>query len=75
MAEQRLFDLNIEKILEAWDNGHAVRELIANALDDDMRSALAAGDGVRKPANGSLEADAAELCLVDRIDEEPSGLI
>lgn len=30
----RLFDLNIEKILEAWDNSHAVRELISNALDE-----------------------------------------
>lgn len=30
----QLFDLNIEKILEAWDNAHAVRELIANALDE-----------------------------------------
>lgn len=31
-----LFDLNIEKILEAWDNAHAVRELIANALDEQV---------------------------------------
>ncbi len=34
MNDSRLFDLNIEKILEAWDNAHAVRELIANALDE-----------------------------------------
>jgi hypothetical protein len=32
----RLFDLNIKKILEAWDNAHAVRELIANALDEQV---------------------------------------
>src|SRR3954454_10774931 len=32
--ETRLFDLNIERILEAWDNTHAVRELISNALDE-----------------------------------------
>ena len=32
----RLFDLNIEKILESWDNSHAVRELIANALDEQV---------------------------------------
>jgi hypothetical protein len=32
--ETRLFDLNIEKILEAWDNTHAMRELISNALDE-----------------------------------------
>lgn len=36
MDDTRLFDLNIEKILEAWDNTHAVRELIANALDEQV---------------------------------------
>jgi hypothetical protein len=36
MDEIRLFDLNIEKILEAWDNAHAVRELISNALDEQV---------------------------------------
>jgi hypothetical protein len=30
----RLFDLNIEKILEGWALCHGVRELIANALDE-----------------------------------------
>jgi hypothetical protein len=30
----RNFDLNIEKILEGWETCHAVRELIANALDE-----------------------------------------
>lgn len=28
------FDLNIEKILENWDLSHAVREIIANAIDE-----------------------------------------
>lgn len=28
------FDLNIEKILENWDAKHAVREIIANAIDE-----------------------------------------
>lgn len=28
------FDLNIEKILENWEIYHAIRELIANALDE-----------------------------------------
>ena len=36
MDEIRLFDLNIEKILEAWDNTHSVRELISNALDEQV---------------------------------------
>jgi hypothetical protein len=30
----RNFDLNIEKILEGWEIAHAMRELIANALDE-----------------------------------------
>jgi hypothetical protein len=38
-ADPQLFDLNIEKILEAWDTAHAVRELIANALDEQILSA------------------------------------
>lgn len=41
MTEARLFDLNIEKILEAWDCAHAVRELIANAIDEQRLSATA----------------------------------
>ena len=32
---KRYFDLNIEKILESWETRHAVRELIANALDEE----------------------------------------
>jgi hypothetical protein len=38
MTESRLFDLNIEKILEAWESAHAVRELIANAIDEQQLS-------------------------------------
>lgn len=30
------FDLNIEKILENWDLHHAIREIIANALDEQI---------------------------------------
>lgn len=40
-APPQLFDLNIEKILEAWDNAHAVRELIANALDEQALTGTA----------------------------------
>ena len=34
----RNFDLNIEKILEGWEVRHAVREVIANALDEQVLS-------------------------------------
>jgi len=36
--DERYFDLNIEKILEGWGTQHAVRELIANALDEQILS-------------------------------------
>lgn len=36
--EPRNFDLNIEKILEGWEVKHAIRELIANALDEQVLS-------------------------------------
>jgi hypothetical protein len=29
-----LFDLNVERVLEHWEPHHALREVIANALDD-----------------------------------------
>ena len=32
--EGRNFDLNIEKVLEGWEACHAIREVIANALDE-----------------------------------------
>ena len=32
------FDLNIEKILEDWEVYHALREIIANALDEQILS-------------------------------------
>lgn len=32
--ERKRFDLNIEKILEDWETYHAIREIIANALDE-----------------------------------------
>jgi hypothetical protein len=34
----RKFDLNIEKVLEDWEIYHAVREIIANALDEQTLS-------------------------------------
>jgi hypothetical protein len=30
----RAFDLNIEKVLESWSVSHALREMLANALDE-----------------------------------------
>jgi uncharacterized protein (UPF0212 family) len=34
----RSFDLNIEEVLENWEVEHALREIIANALDEQVIS-------------------------------------
>jgi DNA gyrase/topoisomerase IV subunit B len=34
----RAFDLNIEEVLENWEVEHAIREVIANALDEQTIS-------------------------------------
>lgn len=36
IQNEREFDLNIEKILENWEVYHAVREIIANAMDEQI---------------------------------------
>lgn len=38
MSQSKLFDLNIERVLEHWDAFYAVREIIANALDEHKMS-------------------------------------
>lgn len=35
-SPMKQFDLNIEKILENWETYHAIREIIANALDEQL---------------------------------------
>ena len=35
-SNERRFDLNIEKILEGWEIFHAAREIVANALDEQV---------------------------------------
>jgi hypothetical protein len=37
-AETKKFDLNIEKILEDWGKPQAIREIIANAIDEEILS-------------------------------------
>jgi hypothetical protein len=38
-SDDRDFDLNIEQVLEGWTVSHAIREIIANALDERALSA------------------------------------
>ena len=42
VSEVRQFDLNIEKVLEHWTVAHALREVIANALDEQALTKTAA---------------------------------
>ncbi len=37
----RKFDLNVDKVLETWEPAHALRELIANAVDEQILSGTA----------------------------------
>jgi len=37
----KLFDLNIEEVLDHWEVEHAIREVIANALDEQLLTASA----------------------------------
>ncbi len=41
MGDMQLFDLNIEEVLEHWEIEHAIRELIANALDEQLLTSTA----------------------------------
>lgn len=36
MFADKKFDLNVEKILEDWETYHAIREVIANAIDEQI---------------------------------------
>jgi hypothetical protein len=51
----RYFDLNVEKILDGWEPRHAIRELIANALDEQVLS---------RTADIRIEQDAAGGCHI-----------
>src|SRR4051794_10035000 len=48
----REFDLNIERVLENWTVAHAIRELIANALDEAALSGTAEPE-ITKDAAGA----------------------
>jgi len=45
----RKFDLNIGKILEGWDVRHAIREVIANALDEQALTGTAEVEITKDP--------------------------
>lgn len=45
------FDLNIEKILENWETYHAIREIIANALDEQLLTETKNVEIIKKDGN------------------------
>jgi hypothetical protein len=49
-AEVRDFDLNVEQVLDSWSVSHAVREIIANALDEQTLTQTAPIEIVRVKA-------------------------
>ena len=62
--DSRLFDLNIEEVLEAWEVSHAIREVISNALDEqalsgskDIEIAKHEGDWVVRDFGRGLRID------------------
>lgn len=51
MSQTREFDLNIERVLENWTVAHAIREVIANALDEAALTRTAEPE-IHKDADG-----------------------
>jgi hypothetical protein len=54
----REFDLNIERVLENWTAAHALREIIANALDEHALTG-SAEPTIYKDGNGAWHIRAA----------------
>src|SRR4051812_6354169 len=67
----RKFDLNIERVLEHWTIAHALREVIANALDEAALSAFALYFH-STPAMGSVLFPFADmsLCLFRQVFDD-----
>ena len=78
----RLFDLNIEEVLEAWEVSHAIREVISNALDEqalsgskDIEIARHDGDWVVRDFGRGLRIDHFTLNENKEKIAAPTGVI
>jgi hypothetical protein len=58
IAEEHAFDLNIEKVLEHWAVPFAIRELVANALDEQALTGTAEPEIFKDPEGSWHVADA-----------------
>jgi hypothetical protein len=75
MNDERYFDLNIVVILDAWSPRHGVRELIANALDEQALTSTAEPT-VERSSDGWVIKDfgrGIEYCHLTQ-DENPEKL-
>ena len=66
------FDLNIEKILENWENYHAIREIIANALDEQV-NAKSQADNMISNIDEKIEKSKA-VEQIDSLTQEIIGI-
>ena len=80
--DPRLFDLNIEEVLEAWEVSHAIREVISNALDEqalsgtkDIEIARHDGDWVVRDFGRGLRIDHFTLNENKEKIAAPTGVI
>jgi len=51
LSPARDFDLNIEKVLDGWEVSHAIREIIANALDESVLTSTEIPEIVQRASN------------------------
>jgi hypothetical protein len=61
---EQAFDLNIEKVLEHWSVPFAIRELIANALDEQVLTAPLSRWSSRTPRETGISLTAAAACAM-----------
>jgi hypothetical protein len=54
----REFDLNIERVLENWTVAHALREVIANALDEHALTGTPEPQRVRRATSAAAPGEA-----------------
>ena len=75
----REFDLNIERVLENWTVAHALREVIANALDQQAltetrdRRAESGRTGLVEPEKVASQPHQAGHRSADRAGEDPGS--
>jgi hypothetical protein len=58
----REFDLNIERVLENWTVAHAIREVIANAVDEASLKSTASPRSRRTERAAGTSATSAAGC-------------